>query len=160
MDEVTNGHNTRIYVWDLLDIDAPQYLGFFEYATSARDHNLYVSEGISYQTNWRAGLQILDLGPLPSLSLTEIAYFDIVPNSNSVDSTGAWSNYPWWGNEIVTVSGTQEGLFILQTELPTTPTDVALSQLKASTTPTASVWLAALVLLIIPLLVWRKQQRH
>lgn len=161
MDEATNGHNTRIYVWDLLDIDAPQYLGFYEYGTSARDHNIYVNDGISYQTNWRAGLQILDLAPLPSLSFTEIGYFDIVPDSNSVDSTGAWSNFPWWGDDIVTVSGTQQGLFILQTDLPTTPTDVALSQFSnADTAGSIWTWLVLSSLVFFPVALWWRRNNH
>jgi hypothetical protein len=45
-------------------------------------------------------------------------YFDIVPGSDSIASSGAWSNYPWWHDGVVTVSGTDEGLFILRPALP------------------------------------------
>lgn len=121
MDEPTYGHNTRTYVWDLADLDAARYLGFYEGSSPARDHNLYIVASsignIAYETNWRSGLRVLNINSLPSTDFHEMGYFDIVPASDSPAPDGAWNNYPWWGDNIVTVSGSQEGLFILQFDL-------------------------------------------
>ena len=158
MDEAMNGHNTRIYMWDLADLDNPMFLGNYEYGTAARDHNLYVNGHLSYQANWRAGLQILDISILPEINFNEVGFFDIVPESNSVDSTGAWSNYPWWGAGIVTVSGSEEGLFILQTALA--PTDVSLTGVSGNGN-SVSPWLMAITSLIFFggfWHIWRKRQ--
>lgn len=118
MDEPTYGHNTRTYVWDLADLDAPRYVGFYEGSSPARDHNLYIiptaSGNVAFETNWRSGLRVLSLNSLPSPAFSEIGYFDIDPASDSPASDGAWNNYPWWGDGVVTVSGSKEGLFVLQ----------------------------------------------
>lgn len=118
MDEMMYGYNTRTYVWDVADLDAPAYLGHYDAATTARDHNLYFVGDIMFQANWRAGLRILHAGALPDLNFVELGYFDIVPGSDSPAASGAWSNVPWWPDGVVTVSGTDEGLFILQPAWP------------------------------------------
>ncbi|MEM7112165.1 MAG: choice-of-anchor B family protein [Chloroflexota bacterium] len=117
MDEPINIHNTRTYLWDMADLDQPSYLGFYESSSPARDHNVYIVDHFAIQTNWNAGLRILDLRRLPETHLQEVAYFDIVPETDSPSPDGAWSNYPWWDDGVVTVSGTKEGLFILQPRL-------------------------------------------
>lgn len=114
MDEVTSGHNTRTYLFDVANLDEPVVLGFYEQSTTARDHNLYIIGTTMYQTNWQAGLRVLDIGRLPATNFVETGYFDIVPGSDSVASEGAWSSYPWWDDGVVTVSGTAEGLFVLR----------------------------------------------
>ncbi|MDX1415701.1 MAG: choice-of-anchor B family protein [Candidatus Promineifilaceae bacterium] len=118
MDEEVSGYNTRTYVIDVLDLDKPKIVGFYEHSTTARDHNVYISEGIAYETNWRAGLRVLNLMSLPHTQFLEVGYFDIVPDNDSIAASGAWSNYPWWDDGVVTVSGTDEGLFILQPTIP------------------------------------------
>lgn len=114
MDEATNGHNTRTYVFDAADLTEVRFLGFYEHATTARDHNLYIIGTTMYQTNWQAGLRVLDISSLPMTNFVETGFFDIVPDSDSVAMEGAWSNYPWWDDGVVTVSGTQGGLFVLR----------------------------------------------
>lgn len=118
MDEQMAGHNTRTYIFDVADIDAPRVLGYYEHATTARDHNIYTAGTVAYQTNWQAGLRVLDMRRLPQTDLLEVGYFDIVPESDSITPAGAWSHFPWWGDGVVTVSGTAEGLFVLQTAVP------------------------------------------
>ena len=146
MDEMTNGHNTRTYVFDVTDLDNPSSLGYYEHPTTARDHNVYIANGLAIQTNWMAGLRILDYSSLPNTNFTELGYFDIKPNSDSTASNGAWSHYPWWANNIITVSGVDNGLFILQFEQR--PTDAGLSTFVG--TPTFN-WLVipTLVLLLV-----------
>ena len=121
LDEDNFGHNTKTYMWDLLDLDAPVFMGFHTGPTTAIDHNQYIKGNYSYQANYAAGLRILDLTNLPSGSLTEAALFDIVPSNNNVGFNGAWGVFPFFasGNVVVSgISGTNTGgLFVLRPTL-------------------------------------------
>jgi len=113
LDEVNNGHPTRTYVFDVSDLDQPIVLGSYDHATNARDHNLYIIGDTAYQANWKAGLRILDIGALPQTGFTETGFLDIDPGSDSVAAAGAWNNYPWWRDAVISVSGTDEGLLVV-----------------------------------------------
>jgi choice-of-anchor B domain-containing protein len=118
MDEEKNNRNTRSYVFDVSDLDNPQVLGYYEHSTTARDHNVYIVGRTAYQTNWQSGLRVLNISNLPRTNFLEVAFFDTVPASDSIAASGAWSNYPWWTDKIVTVSTTDDGLFVLRPFLP------------------------------------------
>lgn len=118
-DEMMQGHNTRLYIIDIQQIDQPQYSGYFEYDTAAMDHDILVKGELAYQANLQAGLRVLRLGDVGTGGLEEVAYFDIVPASDSPMMTGAWNPFPWWANEhLVTVSSTNGGLYLLELDLP------------------------------------------
>lgn len=128
MDEQMLGHNTRTHVIDLNDLDNPTYVGYFEHATTARDHNLYVDGHLVYQTNWRAGFRVIDMGGDPGdvAGWQEIAYLDTFPDNDAVNmKSGAWSSYSYLQNGTIAVSDVESGLFLLQVEL--SPTDVGVS---------------------------------
>jgi len=117
LDESGNGHNTRTYIWDLRDLDNPAYLGFYQAGVSAIDHNLYIKDNLAYCSNYRAGLRVLDVTNIASGNLTEFAYFDTYPASNSSSFTGTWSNYPYFASGVIAVSGIEgadAGLFLLK----------------------------------------------
>ena len=118
LDEQNNGHNTWTYVWNLTNLDAPALLGHFTGPTAATDHNQYILNGYSYQADYRAGLRILDVAGIANANLSEVAYFDIYPSSNSNGFSGAWNNYPFFDSGNVIVSGMQEGLFVVHPNLP------------------------------------------
>ena len=123
LDESFNGHNTHTYIWDMLDVDNPVLIGTYSSATPNIDHNLYVKGNFVYQANYRAGLRILDLANVSAGSLTEVAYFDVYPSSNSANFNGAWSSYPYYDSGVVVLSGIEQGLFVLQPNLgPPLPT--------------------------------------
>ena len=120
LDEMNFGHNTRTYLWDLLDLDNPVFMGFHTGSTTAIDHNQFIKGHYAYQANYTAGLRILDLTNLPSASLTEVASFDVVPGNNDPVFTGSWGVYPFFasGNVIVSsMSSTTGGLFVLRPNL-------------------------------------------
>jgi hypothetical protein len=66
-----------------------------------------------YQSNYRAGLRILDTENIADAILEEVAYFDVYPSSNSAQFDGTWSNYPYFPSGVIAVSHIQEGLFLL-----------------------------------------------
>ena len=113
-DEMGQGHNTRTYVWDVSDLDAPTLNGFTDAAGSSIDHNQYIRGNHTYQANYARGLRILELTDLPNAGLTEVGFFDTYPESDGNAFNGAWSTYPFFASGIVLVSDINRGLFILQ----------------------------------------------
>ena len=116
-DEQSAGHNTRTRIFDMTDLDAPQFVGFHDADNPAIDHNLYVVGDLVYQANYRSGLRILSLADIANGNLEELAFFDIFPSSDSAAFNGAWSVYPFFESGNVIVSGIEQGLFVLE---PTT----------------------------------------
>ncbi|MEW5985672.1 MAG: choice-of-anchor B family protein [Chloroflexota bacterium] len=112
LDESFFGHNTRTRYFWTTDLENIRLRGSYTAANPAIDHNQYVNGVYIYQSNYRAGLRIIQP---PS---TEVAYFDIYPSNNSPSFNGAWGNYPFFESGIVIVSGIEQGLFILQPNLP------------------------------------------
>lgn len=122
LDETNNLHNTHTYIWNVSDLRSPRHTGTYEATTRAIDHNQYIKGNHSYQANYRAGLRILDItniGANPP-KLTEAGYFDIYPADDAPEYNGAWSNYPFFGNGVVVVSGIEQGLFVLRFPSATT----------------------------------------
>ena len=157
MDEMTFGHNTRTYLYDMLDLDNPVYLGFYEHDNPARDHNAYIIGDIMYQTNWMSGLRVLNIGNIPSTDWELVGYFDIEPDSDSIVPNGAWSSYPWWSDGAVTVSGVSNGLFVLQPNLGQAPTDISISDFGGSNPSLIGLGLLLVGLLGIGLFIQRRQ---
>ena len=119
--------NTRTYMWDVSNLDAPALIGFHDSTTTATDHNLYVKGSYVYQANYRAGLRILNIIDIAYGRLSEQAFFDIYPASDSPGLIGAWSNYPFFDSGIVIVSGIKQGLFILRPNVEPPPSALTVS---------------------------------
>jgi choice-of-anchor B domain-containing protein len=118
LDELDFGHPTWTYIWNVGNLDAPFLMGHYVGPTNAIDHNQYIHQGYLYQANYRAGLRILSTADIAAGSLSEVAYFDIYPSSNSPSFNGAWNNYPFFASGNVIVSGMEQGLFVLRPNLP------------------------------------------
>ena len=117
LDEQRNGHKTRTYIWDLINLDAPQLIGFYNGPKDSIDHNLYIKGHYAYLTNYTSGLRIVDISDIGNANLTEVASFDGYPASDSATFNGAWSNYPYFASGNIIMSDYQGGLFILQPKL-------------------------------------------
>jgi choice-of-anchor B domain-containing protein len=120
LDELDFGHPTWTYIWDLADLDAPLLMGHYTGPTNAIDHNQYIYQGHVYQSNYTAGLRILDVSAIGSGTLTEVAYFDVYPTNNIPDFAGTWNNYPFFasGNVIVSRMDSSGGLFVVRPNPP------------------------------------------
>jgi choice-of-anchor B domain-containing protein len=142
LDEETFGGNTRTYVWNITDLDAPQLIGIHVGPTTAIDHQQFISGNFDYQSDYRAGLRILETKDVAQGVLTEVGFFDVYPPDNITDYGGTWAHYPFFhsGNVPITTigppygSGTAE-FFVLRplfADLKATVTDapdpVALGQ--------------------------------
>ncbi len=140
-DETSFGGNTRTYVWNMADLDNPVMIGTFTGPTTASDHNQYVKGSYVYQANYRAGLRIINLANIATpASMTEDAYFDVEPASNSAGFAGAWTNYPYLPSGNVLIFSIQRGLFVVKPNLtaPANNFSVAVSPSSASVNPGSS----------------------
>lgn len=102
----------RTSVFDISDIEAPEYLGSFTTGLTATDHNLYVRDGFVYASNYKSGLRIFDTNVDP-VNPPEVGFFDTYPGSDTSGFQGTWSNFPFFPSGIVIVSDIDRGLFIL-----------------------------------------------
>jgi choice-of-anchor B domain-containing protein len=115
-DERGFGHNTRTYVLDAEDLDAPIFVGSHTGALAAVDHNLYTKGDFVYQANYTGGLRILRMTNLASADLCEVASFDVYPDSDMATFDGAWTAYPYFNSGMVAVMSI-EGLALLRPDL-------------------------------------------
>jgi choice-of-anchor B domain-containing protein len=114
LDEQDFGTNTTSFIWDVTSLDSPQLIGTFVSESRAIDHNMYVLGSLIYQSNYRAGLRVLDATGIASGQLEEVGYFDLYPASDAAQFNGTWSNYPYFPSGIIAVSHIEEGLFLLR----------------------------------------------
>ncbi|MDH3589347.1 MAG: choice-of-anchor B family protein, partial [Gammaproteobacteria bacterium] len=113
-DELSFGHNTRTFIWDVSDLDAPEVLGSYLAPTPAIDHNLYVKGDFAYQANYRAGMRIIDLSNIATGTLVQNGFFDVYPPDDAASFNGSWSVFPYFDSGVVIVSGIEQGLFVLR----------------------------------------------
>lgn len=101
---------TRTLIFDLQDLDDPILVGEHISTETSTDHNLYIKGNLMYQSNYVAGLRILDVSD--PKAPTEVAFFDTVSNDRT--GGGSWSNYPYFNSGTIVVTSSREGLFMLK----------------------------------------------
>lgn len=117
LDEGNLRRNTKTYIWDVRDLENPTFLGHYTHTTTSIDHNLYIKDNISYQSNYTSGLRAFKLGNLQNLDLDLIGHFDtqpIVQATNDIAYLGSWSNYPFFESGVIILSDIEDGLFVLR----------------------------------------------
>jgi choice-of-anchor B domain-containing protein len=114
LDEQDHRIPTRTLILDLTDLDNPTLVGEHLHETPSIDHNMYTLDGLVYQSNYTAGLRVLDTVDVADGTLTEVAYFDTYPENDDAVFNGTWSNYPYFESGTIAVSGIDEGLFLLR----------------------------------------------
>lgn len=111
-DEFDAFAQTRTLVWDIKELDDPILAAEFLGSTPATDHNLYIRGDLLYQSNYRAGLRILNIEDRENPR--EVAYFDVEPGGDLPGFEGAWSNYPFFPSGIIPVTSTSGGVLFLR----------------------------------------------
>jgi len=106
---------TRTHLWDVADLEAPVYIGFYEATVASIDHNLYVHNGLVYAANYTTGLRVLDHSDIANGNLTEVAFIDTHPNKDSLTAfDGVWSSYPFFASGSVIIGDREEGLIVVR----------------------------------------------
>lgn len=106
--------HTRTIVWDVTDLDDPQFVREYLLESPSSDHNLYIKDNLMYQSNYVSGLQVIDVSN-PS-SPQKVGHFDTHPFTKDAPGfSGTWSNYPYFKSGVVVMTSGREGLFILET---------------------------------------------
>ncbi len=116
LDEQRYGNNTRTLIFDVSDLDSPEFMAPHLSEYPSIDHNLYVRGNAVYEANYRIGLRVLDASDIGKGEMKEIAFFDTFPADNSNQFGGAWSTYPYFASGTVLISDMQSGLFIVRPE--------------------------------------------
>lgn len=131
-DELDEGSSVAVTTTRIINIEDPQnpvFVGTSTTGLAAIDHNLYMRDGVMYQSNYRSGLRVFDA--LDPANPVEIASFDTYPGSDSAQFNGAWSNYPYFPSGNIIISDIERGLFVVRLDAQLRP--MALS--NAGTLP-------------------------
>lgn len=100
---------TRTLVWDVSDLDDPVLLSEYFATTTETDHNLYILDDLMYESNYGAGLRIIDISDPDNIH--EVGFFDTDPD---LGCCGSWSNYPYFRSGAVGVTGGGAGFFMVK----------------------------------------------
>jgi choice-of-anchor B domain-containing protein len=113
LDEQRFGHRTRTRFFDITNLEAPFVKRIFDGPTRAIDHNQFWIGRFVFQSNYRAGLRLLEFPTRGLVQVLERGYFDIHPANDLPGFNGTWSNYPFLPSRNFLVSSIEEGLFVL-----------------------------------------------
>jgi choice-of-anchor B domain-containing protein len=107
-----SAEGTRTMIFDVADLEQPVMVKEYIGPTRASDHNLYVKGDRMYQSNYRAGLRILDISD--PVNPKEVGYLDTQPGDNVPGFSGSWNNYPFFKNGAIGVVSIGEGFFMVK----------------------------------------------
>lgn len=113
------GGKTITYIVDIQDLTAPKITGYFQSSQKASDHNLYSIGGIVYQSNYGAGLRVIDMRSVvedpTGKKFQEIGYFDVRPEDDAEGGkpgyVAAWSVYPFFKSGHILINSIERGIF-------------------------------------------------
>jgi choice-of-anchor B domain-containing protein len=112
------------YIFDIQNLEKPVNTGFYKSSVRSVDHNQYVYDGLAYQSNYQAGLRILDVSSIPrdpsGKSVKEIAFFDVYPGDDNFPGggqalwdAGTWSHFTLPSGYIV-INTIDRGAFVVK----------------------------------------------
>ncbi|KAF7332660.1 Peptidase s41 family [Mycena kentingensis (nom. inval.)] len=112
------------YIWDISNLAAPKLTGHYKTSVKGIDHNQYVSNGLVYQSNYGAGLRILDVSGIPldptGGNVKELGFFDIYPEDDDaegggeVEFQGTWSSYGFFKSGYIVINTIERGAFVVK----------------------------------------------
>jgi choice-of-anchor B domain-containing protein len=112
------------YIWDISSLEAPKQTGHYKGLRKGIDHNQYIKDLHSYQSNYGLGLNILDLRSVATdptgAGIREVGYFDTypeddhLPGGGNVTFTGTWSNYPFFKSGFILINTMDRGAFVVK----------------------------------------------
>ncbi|KAL2868940.1 uncharacterized protein BJX67DRAFT_370961 [Aspergillus lucknowensis] len=116
-----NGHTTT-YVFDVRDLSAPKHTGVYQSPVRSIDHNQYVLDGLTYQSNYGSGLRVVDISSIAKDptggSFKEVGSFDVHPEDDAiggeVEFVGSWSVYPYFASGHILLNSIERGIYTLK----------------------------------------------
>ncbi|KAG9235988.1 hypothetical protein BJ875DRAFT_457570 [Amylocarpus encephaloides] len=112
------------YIWDISSLAAPKQTGIYKATNKGIDHNQYVIDGLSYQSNYGAGIRVYDVSSIPSdptgNGVCEIAFFDIYPEDDDAEGggivqySGTWASYAYFKSGYIFVNTIERGAFVVK----------------------------------------------
>lgn len=112
------------YIFDIRDLENPIQSGIYKGNTISIDHNQYIYDGLNYQSNYGAGLRVLDITSVPSdptgAGICEVGFFDIYPEDDAapggglVAFSGTWSSYAKFNSGFIYINTIQRGSFVVK----------------------------------------------
>jgi len=112
------------YIWNITSLEAPKNTGFFKGTVASVDHNQYIYNGLSYQSNYGSGLRVVDVRSIPTdptgKSVKEIGFFDVYPNDDkqadggAAKFAGSWSSYSNFPSGYIFVNTIERGGFVVK----------------------------------------------
>ncbi|KAJ6554221.1 hypothetical protein B0H19DRAFT_948068 [Mycena capillaripes] len=113
---------TTTYIWDIIDLERPVLTGHYKSPAVAIDHNLYVHNGLAYESNYNSGLRIVNVSSVAEdptgAGFFEAAFFDVHPEDDDINGVaefgGAWSVYPYFESGYLLLNTLERGLFVVK----------------------------------------------
>lgn len=113
------------YIFDITNLEKPVNTGFYKSTTRSVDHNQFVYNGLAFQSNYQAGLRVLDVSSIPrdptGKGVKEIAYFDVYPGDDNLPGGGeanwdfgTWSHYSFRESGWIVVNTIDRGAFVVR----------------------------------------------
>ena len=111
------------YIFNIESLEKPVNTGFYKSKTRAIDHNQYIWDGLAYQSNYGAGLRVLDVSSIPEKQdgsgVEEVAFFDIYPEDDNQPGggqatfVGTWNHYTYPSGFVV-INTIERGAFVVK----------------------------------------------
>lgn len=113
---------TTTYIVDITSLTAPVFTGTYQSPATSIDHNQYVVDGLSYQSNYGSGLRVVDVSSIPKKpdgsGMKQVGFFDCYPEDDSIggqaEFTGSWSVYPFFKSGYLLLNSIERGVFSLK----------------------------------------------
>eukprot|EP01084_Bolivina_argentea_P300391 517973_1 len=186
MDETFYNLTQRTYIWDIRNLTNPKLINVYDSNMTVVDHNEYIIDnakendveykGFVFQSNYEAGLRILNIDNIANGELFEVAYFDnyiwedtmnysVTDDHNNPNYRGSWSVYPYFKlkkdeqkySNVIAVQNINTGLYILRHNINLN--DIFDNQMSAEMDwILIGVIIAAVLLLFISLTVFGKSK--
>jgi choice-of-anchor B domain-containing protein len=112
------------YFWDIRSLEKPKLVGHYRAPVKGIDHNQFIHDGLSFQSNYGGGLRIIDISSIPTdptgAGVKEVGWFDIYPEDDTeeggglVDFVGTWSNYPYFKSGFILINTIERGAFVVK----------------------------------------------
>lgn len=112
-----NGKSATL-IWNMKDLRNPFMIGMYVSTETAIDHDEYIypqHPNIVYQSNYCAGIRVLNVENVAQGLLTEVGFFDLEPECSTVAWRGTWANYLLPSGNLI-ASNIYKGVFVLRVD--------------------------------------------